>query len=195
MNRVTDQTLALIRQFEGLRLAAYRDAAGVWTIGYGHTAQAGPPAVRAGMEISPGEAEALLRADVEAVATIVRRLVEVPVNDNEFGALVSFAYNVGTGALRGSTLLRRLNDGDRAGAALQFGKWIHGGGRVLPGLVHRREKEKQLFLTAAAFPPPPDIEPAAGDDAVANPSHLPILILAGLAALAGIVALMLAAQH
>ena len=151
---VNSATLALIRESEGLRLEAYADPARGWevpTVGYGHTSAAGAPTVTRGMRITEAEADAILLRDLEAVAARVNKLVTVPLNANELGALVSFAFNLGTGALAESTLLRKLNDSDRAGAAAQFGKWTYGGPKgakkVLPGLVTRRKGERALFLT------------------------------------------------
>lgn len=134
---------------EGLRLAAYRDAVGVWTIGYGHTAMAGPPAPAAGMTITREEADAILARDLKRFEDGVSRLVAVPLAQHEFDALVSFAFNVGEGNLSRSTLLRKLNAGDRAGAAAEFGKWNKAGGRVLPGLTRRRAEERAMFAERA----------------------------------------------
>ena len=155
---VNAAALALIKSFEGLRLAAYRDAAGVWTIGYGHTAAAGPPAVYRGQEIDEAEAEAILRADLERFEDQVQRLVTVELNDNEFGALVSLCFNIGAAAFAGSTCLKRLNKGDRKGAAEALTWWnkatVQGRKVRLAGLVRRREAERQLFLA----PPEAQVE-------------------------------------
>lgn len=140
---VSDEGLDLIKSFEGCRLTAYRDAAGVWTIGYGHT---GPDVVPGGT-ITQQEADALLQADVNRFASGVEALVEVPMTQEQFDALVSFAYNIGLSAFGQSTLLRLLNAEDYDGAANQFQRWVHGGGKVLPGLVRRREAEAELFRT------------------------------------------------
>ena len=136
---------AFIGLHEGLRLGAYRDAVGIWTIGYGHTAMAGPPAPAAGMTISNSEADAILARDLLRFETGVGRLVTVPLAQHEFDALVSFAFNVGEGALGRSTLLKRLNAGDRPAAAAQFGTWNKAGGRVLAGLTRRRAEERAMF--------------------------------------------------
>ena len=132
--------LALIKRFEGLRLNSYQDSVGVWTIGYGHTQN-----VVKGMTISEAEAENFLRSDSASAVNAVRKLVTVPLDQNQFDALVSFVFNLGAGALAGSTLLRKLNAGSYDDAAGEFGKWVHAGGKVLPGLVKRREAERQLF--------------------------------------------------
>ena len=138
--------LDLIKSFESLRLKAYRDPVGIWTVGYGHTG----PDVYPGLEISKPEAEQLLADDLRESEEGVRELVAVPLNDNQFAALVSFAFNAGGGALKGSTLRRKLNKKDYKGAADEFSKWVYGtikGRRVLPpGLVRRRAQERNLFL-------------------------------------------------
>lgn len=161
---------AFIGRHEGLRLAAYRDAAGVWTIGYGHTAAAGPPAPAAGMTIGAAEAEAILGRDLARFEQAVTRLVAVPLTQAQFDALVSFAFNVGEGALARSTLLKKLNAGDVAGAAAEFGRWNKAGGRVLAGLTRRRAEERALFeerggavvSTAAAPASVPRVPAATG---------------------------------
>lgn len=133
--------LALTRSFEGLRLAAYQDSAGVWTIGYGHTG----PEVRAGQHITEREAEALLRADLGTAVKCVRQAVKVPLAQHQFDALVDFCFNAGRGNFLGSTLLHEVNRGEFGSAAAQFGLWVHAGGRVISGLVRRRAAEAALF--------------------------------------------------
>jgi lysozyme len=136
----------LIRAHEGCRLKAYRCPAGVWTIGYGHTGAD----VAEGQYITQDEAERILAADVAGFTRAVLSLVHVPINQNELDALVSFAFNVGEGNLRTSTLLRKLNAGDRAGAANEFQRWNKSAGRVLAGLVSRRSDEAELFRSGVA---------------------------------------------
>jgi lysozyme len=140
-NKISDRGLDLLKQFEGVRLKAYRDPVGVWTIGYGHTITAEP-----GMRITREEAERLLRQDLERFEKAVRDRVMVPINQDQFDALVSFAFNVGVGAFRKSTLLRLLNQGNYEGAKDEFKRWVYGGGRRLAGLVKRRNHEAELFL-------------------------------------------------
>lgn len=142
--KTSERGLALIRQFEGLRLSAYQDSVGVWTIGYGTTR-----GVRRGQAITKAEAEALLRADVQRFELEISRLIKVPVSQNQWDALVSFTYNLGSANLESSTLLRLLNAGDYAVAAEQFPRWNKAGGKVLKGLVSRRAAERALFLEAA----------------------------------------------
>lgn len=140
MMQISKTGLDLIKQFEGLRLKAYRCQAGVPTIGYGHTRTA-----KMGQSITQERAEELLREDVTPFEAAVSRLVTVPLNQGQFDALVAFAFNCGEGALERSTLLRLLNEGKYAEAALQFGRWVKGGGKELPGLVRRRAAERALF--------------------------------------------------
>ncbi len=140
--RINQNGLLLIKSFEGLRLKAYRDAVGIWTIGYGTTR-----GVQPNMSISEAEAEQLMRDDLIRFEQAINSAVSVPVNDNQFSALVSFTYNVGSGAFRDSTLLRRLNGRqDIRITADEFPRWNKAGGRVLHGLTRRRHAERALFL-------------------------------------------------
>lgn len=129
-----------IKAFEGLYLKAYRCPAGVWTIGWGST-----EGVYEGMTITTAMAERLLDAELAKFVTAVNRLVKVPLSQHQFDALVSFAYNVGVGALERSTLLKKLNAGDYDAVPAQLARWTHGGGRVLPGLVKRRKAEGDMW--------------------------------------------------
>ncbi|MDE1163720.1 MAG: lysozyme [Acidobacteriaceae bacterium] len=133
--------LELIKSAEGLRQRAYQDATGIWTIGYGHTGAD----VAAGRRISDLEAEALLRSDVAATVASVNKVIIAVITQNQFDALVSFCFNVGGGSFERSALLKKLNLGDSAGAAEEFGKWVRAGGKVLPGLVARRAAEAKMF--------------------------------------------------
>jgi GH24 family phage-related lysozyme (muramidase) len=146
-DHISSDGLAIIKHFEGRELKAYQDSVGVWTIGYGHTSAAGPPTVYAGQTITEAEAEEILKKDLELFENGVREMVTVPINSDQFSALVSFSFNVGLGALRDSTLLRLLNSGDYQGAADQFPRWVKAGGQTLPGLVRRRDAERALFLS------------------------------------------------
>ena len=131
----------LIKRSEGLKLRAYTCSGGVLTVGYGSTKD-----VKSGMVITQEEADARLREDLEEAEKAVDRVVDVPLNENEFSALVSFVFNIGIGAFSHSTLLRLLNSNQREAAARQFRRWVRGGGKVLPGLVTRRAAEAALFL-------------------------------------------------
>jgi lysozyme len=157
--KVTDEGLALIREAEGFRGRAYRDAVGVWTIGFGHTAAAGAPEVKPGDEIGRDEAEVMLKRDVDAFASGVERLVEPMLNDAQFSALVSFAYNVGLGNFKSSSVRAAVNAGDFAAVPRRLALWNKAGGRVLPGLVKRRAAEGSLFVkgNATTLPKPVDV--------------------------------------
>lgn len=140
--KISEEGLALIKEFEGLRLQAYKDSVGVLTIGYGHTGKN----VFEGMLISEGQADILLAKDVEVCEKCVNGLVNVPMTQGQFDALCSFVFNLGCGRLRNSTLLQCLNDGNDVEAADQFLRWNKAGGYVLPGLTRRREAERKLFM-------------------------------------------------
>lgn len=142
MRKINDEGLAIIKRFEGLRLNAYYCPAGVLTIGYGSTGAH----VKPGMKITEAEAERLLREDVRRFEEGVEKLVTVPVNDNQFSALVSFAFNVGLSALGKSTLLKRLNAGNFTDAATRFGDFVYANKRRLAGLEKRRAAERALFV-------------------------------------------------
>lgn len=148
----TALTLArtLVQQFEGCRLAPYRDSAGIATMGWGATTWAAKPTTMATPPITQAEADAALAATLDAVAARVDALVHVALTDGQAAALVSLAYNIGTGALRDSTLLRLLNGGDAAGASSQFMVWVRASGRIVEGLVARRAAERAVFDGAEA---------------------------------------------
>lgn len=207
MKRVNDAALALIRQWEGLRLTAYQDVAGVWTIGYGSTRD-----VRPGQRITEAEAVARLRRDLAEAEAAVWNAVDVDLNDNQFGALVSFVFNVGAGAFRSSSLLRKLNAGDYAAVPGELAKWnkarVNGALRPVAGLTNRRAAEAGLWVRgdfvssageraarAEAPPPAADAGLLAGVTAVASGLAPALSGLAGLhwavgvAAVAGAVAL------
>jgi lysozyme len=146
--RVSESGVELIKRFEGLALDSYQDIAGVWTIGYGHTETAGPD-----QKISEREADELLRRDLKPRERAVDQLASVPLNQNEFDALVSFIYNVGIDAFKGSTTRKRLNRNDRLGAADALTWWnkatVNGVLREVTGLTRRRAAERAIFLTPA----------------------------------------------
>jgi GH24 family phage-related lysozyme (muramidase) len=142
--KVSDEGIALIANFEGLRLDAYKPVASEqwWTIGYGHYG----PDVQKGMRITRERALELLRKDVKIAEGAVRNLVRVSLRQQEYDALVSFAFNVGNGAFGSSTLLRLLNQRKYRAAGWQFKRWSRDGtGRVLLGLSRRRTAEHKLY--------------------------------------------------
>lgn len=151
---ISDAGLDLVCTFEGLRTDAYRCPAGVWTIGYGHTGD-----VRPGQRISAEQAEQLLRDDLAACGDQVDELVGVPLTDCQYAALVSFVFNAGAGALRGSTLRRRLNQGDYECVPSELARWdkatdpATGRKVALAGLVRRRAAEGELWLRDNADDP------------------------------------------
>lgn len=132
----------LIKSFEALRLAAYLDQGGVPTIAWGHTG----PEVKMGLTCDASSAEAWFKADTAGACKAINSLVDVAIVQTQFDALVSFVFNVGVGAFKGSTLLRLLNGGDSAGAADQFLAWNKVNGVQNAGLTRRRAAERALFL-------------------------------------------------
>jgi lysozyme len=144
--KTSNKGVELIKRFEGLRLKAYRDAGGIWTIGYGHT-----DGVNSDDVVTESEAENLLTADLETAESEINRL-NLRLNQNQFDALVSFVFNVGAGNFRGSTLLKKVranpNDASIRG---EFAKWnkarIDGVLIPLPGLTKRRIAEANLYFT------------------------------------------------
>jgi lysozyme len=156
----------LVKAFEGIpdgdpttvNIDPYLDPIQIWTIGWGHAIRQngrflrGTPDRAAAFALYPGgitknQAEGLLAADLMDVGRDVQPLVTVLLSDNEFAALVSFAFNLGINNLKSSTLLRELNEGDRVAASDQFGRWVLAGGVKMEGLVRRRRAERDLFLT------------------------------------------------
>ncbi|HFY9976724.1 TPA: lysozyme [Serratia marcescens] len=144
---ISKSGIELIKRFEGLRLKAYLDSAGVWTIGYGWTQPVDGKKVGPGIQIDQATADRLLKCGVVQFEQGVNQLVKVRITQGQFDALVSFAYNLGLRSLSTSTLLQKLNDGDKEGAADQFGRWVNAGGKHLDGLVARRAAEREMFLS------------------------------------------------
>ena len=136
----------LIKRYEGFRPQAYQDSVGVWTIGYGTTIINGQP-VKQGMTITQDQALQLVQQEVNKLWSKIESILKVKINDNQMNALVDFAYNLGYNALKTSTLMRLVNESKFDEAANQFPRWVYAGGKVLPGLVKRREAERQLFLS------------------------------------------------
>lgn len=171
---INNEALSLIKRWEGCKLTAYKDIVGVWTIGYGHTAAAGAPSPKAGMKITQAEADEILKRDLEKYIDAVDAAVKIKINENQRGAMVSLCYNIGPGAFSKSTLVKKLNAGDINGAAEAFLSWKKAGGRVVQGLVNRRNDEKKLFLTPEVLPLAPVAEPAP--EVAASQSFLAIII-------------------
>lgn len=148
--KVNQATINRIKQSEGLRLEAYPDPGSKdgkpVTIGYGTTRINGKP-ISLGTKITKEQAEQYLKADIEKFADGIAKLIKVKLNNNQFGALVSFAYNIGLEAFKNSTLLRILNAGDFNGVPAQMRRWNKNDGKVMQGLINRREDEIKLWLT------------------------------------------------
>lgn len=141
---VSPRGLELIRKFEGFREDAYQDVVGVWTIGYGFTR-----GVKAGDRMSRGVADARLREELREYETAVLRACTVSPNQNQFDALCSFAWNVGTGGMARSSVIKAHNRGDTQSAARAFALWNKAGGKVYAGLTRRRAAEAALYLEPA----------------------------------------------
>jgi GH24 family phage-related lysozyme (muramidase) len=161
---LSQKGLDLIKQFEGLRLKAYKalKTEKYWTIGYGHYGED----VKEGQTVTKTEAENLLKQDVKRFEHGVHDAIRVDdLNQNQYDALVSFAYNVGVSAFKKSTLVEKINKKDFEGASKEFARWNKSGGKVIQGLINRRAKEKELFLT------PVGKKPAVVKEAVKKPSY------------------------
>jgi lysozyme len=145
--KISKLGLNLVRHFEGMYLRGYKCPANVWTIGYGHTGLVDGKPIHGNMIITEEKAIELLQQDMAVFENAVKDSVKVPLTQNQFDALVSFAFNVGAGALRNSTLLKLLNQGKYEEVPAQFLRWNKGGGKVLAGLTRRRKAEGHLFVT------------------------------------------------
>ena len=159
--KMTPEGLALIREFEGFRGKAYRCPSGIWT--------------------SEDDARKVLAADVERFAAGVRASLKRPLTDPQFSALVSFAYNVGLGNFRSSSVLRAVNAGDFAAVPRRLQLWVKGGGKVLPGLVRRRAAEAAMFAGDGDVAEPPAADPGA-DPVAGKPLRKSTTVLAALVA-------------
>jgi len=149
--RVSAKLRKFVQGFEALRLSAYDDGTGVWTVGWGHTGVDVVP----GMTITEAQAKKYFNGDMAVAETAVGMNVDVPLSQSQFDALCSFVYNVGSGAFRSSTLLRKLNAGEHSAVPFEMQRWIHGGGRVMAGLVRRRAEEAAMFTGVFSQSPAP----------------------------------------
>lgn len=138
--KISQEGIALIKVFEGCKLESYLCAAGVWTIGYGHTKM-----VEEGQEITQEEADNILLNDLEIYEEAVLKAVEVPLHQHQFDALVSWTFNLGGANLNASTMLKVINKGEYEDVPAQIKRWNKAGGKVLQGLIRRREAEALLF--------------------------------------------------
>ncbi|WP_159153104.1 lysozyme [Acinetobacter johnsonii] len=137
----------LICNFEGKRLTAYDDGVGVWTIGFGTTVYPNGIKVMKGDTCTEAQAKTYMAHDLKKFEATVNKAVTAQLNQNQFDALVSLAYNIGTNAFSKSTLVKKLNTNDNRAAADQFDVWVNAGGKRMQGLVNRRAKEKALFIS------------------------------------------------
>lgn len=181
---MTPEGLALVKEFEGLRLTAYKDPVGIWTIGYGTTAAAGVGITpKAGMKITEAQASTYLEKALTKFWTQIEPSLKIRPNEYQADAMLSLAYNIGPGAFKKSTLLRKWNAGDVGGAAAQFLVWNKAGGKVLTGLTRRRAAERELFLRPAATQPKDHVPVTAAakkDGAMAWAGAIVAAIIAGL---------------
>lgn len=143
--KINQAGVDLIKRFEGCRLKSYQCAAGVWTIGYGHTGKS----VKPNQTITQHQADEILEYDLEKFSEGVDDLTKkIGLSENQFAACVSLAFNIGVTRFASSTLYKKLMKGDADGAAEEFGKWVKAGGKKLEGLVKRRVAEQELFRRA-----------------------------------------------
>ena len=138
--KTSDEGISLIKKFEGCRLEPYFCSGNVLTIGYGHTKD-----VVENMSITEDTAEALLKEDLKDFEEQVSNLVKVELNQNQFDALIAWTFNLGSGNLSSSTLLKKLNNSEYGEVPEQIKRWNKAGGKVLEGLIRRREAEALLF--------------------------------------------------
>ncbi|WP_273760471.1 lysozyme [Bartonella sp. ML70XJBT.G] len=187
MRKISKEGLALIKKWEGLRLSAYEDLVGVWAIGYGHTSAVGTPHVYKDMRITEAEAEKILCQDLEKFEYVVEQTVTVPLNDEQFAALVSFSYNVGTEAFRNSTLVKKLNRGNYEAVPTELQKWTRVGGKRLRGLVNRRAAEAGLWAQGSYVSPNYQIVESQGVTGICKVEAI-TPIIGSLSGLGGLVA-------
>lgn len=147
---ISKEGLELIESFEGFSSKPYKDVAGIWTIGVGSIYGIDGKRVKATHKhITKEEALQLMERDLKRTEVRLIQLVKVPVNQNQFAALCSFVYNVGSGAFQRSTARMKLNRGNYKGCADEFLRWKYAGKRAIPGLLRRRKAERELFLSNA----------------------------------------------
>ena len=143
---LSDNGMKLLEQFEGLRLEAYLDSASIATIGFGSIKYPNGKKVKLGDKITKAQAKQYKLHDLKEFESTVNTSVKVPLTQNQYDALVSLSYNIGSGAFKNSTLLKKLNSGDYKGAAEQFLVWNKVNSKKVQGLVNRREAERNLFI-------------------------------------------------
>lgn len=196
--------LDLLKRWEGCRLKSYKDSAGIWTVGYGLTSAAGIIPVTEGLTITQAQADDYLARALVKYEQAVERAITRPMTQPQFDAMTSLCYNIGPGAFAASTVVRRFNAEDIAGAGEAFLMWTKAGGKELQGLVNRRHDERRMFLSAgkpveaapepqAPIPPPPQESPPEPSPVPPSASHSAMawligMVLAVLAAVAAFLA-------
>ena len=163
---VNQTTIDLIAKWEGCKLKAYKDVAGIWTVGYGLTSRAGFIDVGPDTELTQEEADWYLEKVVDDFANKIRPMIAAPINENQFGAFVSLAYNIGTGAFSRSSALKHFNVGRTELVPDAIRMWKKAGGKVVQGLINRREDEIRLFITPAT-----DVAPAVAPKNRSKPTQ------------------------
>ena len=143
MRQIPEQAITMVKQFEGCRLQRYNDAVGFPTIGIGHLCKPNDGL----LEITQAQADDLLMQDLQISASAVLRLTNIPLNDNQYTALIDFVYNLGSGVYQASTLRAIINRGDFTDVPKQINRWVYGGAKKLPGLIIRRQAEANLFMS------------------------------------------------
>ena len=154
-------SLDLIKRWEGCKLKAYKCSAGVWTVGYGLTTSAGFIDVGPDTTITQAEADWYLEKTIEKFLAEIKPAITAPINENELGAFTSLAYNIGPTAFRKSSALRHFNAGNKDRVPTSIRMWRKAGGKVVKGLVNRREAEVDLFLTPAPVSKPAPVRTSA----------------------------------
>lgn len=173
--KMTQEGLDLIKRFEGFRDHWYKCPAGIWTCCYGHTEAAGPPKFEPNRKFTRDEGERILRNDLKKYEDAVKKAVKVPLNDSQYSALVSFCYNVGPGNFQKSSVLKAVNAKQFDLVPARLALWNKGGGKVLKGLIARREAEASLFMDDVPDEPPhfsTDISPSQGKPALASTTNI-----------------------
>jgi lysozyme len=143
---MSERGARLLIDREGSRTKAYRDSVGIWTIGVGHTAAAGPPKPHEGMTLTELQVRDLLTHDLVQYENAVELAIKRPMTQCEFDAMVSLCFNIGIGAFKRSSVVKLFNEGRKSDAADAFRMWNKAGGKVVRGLVNRRESEREQFL-------------------------------------------------
>lgn len=146
--KINDKGIALIKSFEGCKLKAYQDSVGIWTVGYGATFYQDGSKIKSGDTLTQQQADELLSYHVDLFAEKVKPLIKGELSDNQFSALVSFAFNLGAGALSKSTLLKKVNaNPEDESIRAEFAKWDKAGGKQLRGLTRRRKAEADIYFS------------------------------------------------